>query len=350
MKKFQTATVALAFSFVALSLSACRLDSESGTIDRDNLPLAENTIMACSDGIDNDGNGLIDCDDPGCKTKGTPEALGPGDTVCPDKENNIYVCADGKDNDGNGYVDCEDNSCKGTAVCCIATGTEGDTIESCSDGIDNDCNGYVDCNDNSCWKSKNPEVKAYCQKIRCPFGTQKEGDTIESCSDGIDNDCDGYVDCNARACSQSKNQEVVEYCKMVNDKTYVPTDPSIDNINAVDENTPERCMDGKDNDFNGLTDCEDPGCIALNLEYCKGIEDEPPKRPANFDSLSAQERLVQLQREFDSCTDGVDNNRNGRYDCDEYQCQLLSLQVLTGDEAKYQIKCPNQEKQDSQED
>ena len=300
MKKFQTATVALAFAFVALSLSACRLDSESGTIDRDNLPLAENTIMACSDGIDNDGNGLIDCDDPGCKTKGTPEAPGPGDTVCPDKENNIYVCADGKDNDGNGYVDCEDNSCKGTAVCCIATGTEGDTIESCSDGIDNDCNGYVDCNDNSC--------------------------------------------------SRSTKTEVVEYCKMVNNKTYVPTDPSIDNINAVDENTPERCMDGKDNDFNGLTDCEDPGCIALNLEYCKGIEDEPPKRPANFDSLPAQERLVQLQREFASCTDGVDNNRNGRYDCDEYQCQLLSLQVLTGDEAKFQIKCPNQEKQDSQED
>ena len=150
VKKNLSGCVFFTIVIAATVLTGCRLDSEQVQISDGNLyGVAENTILTCSDGIDNDNNGYKDCEDPNCKTRGTAEAPGPGDTVCPDQEDNIYVCSDGLDNDGDGFIDCEDNSCKSTASCCVATGNES-TKEACSDGIDNDCNGYIDCADNSC--------------------------------------------------------------------------------------------------------------------------------------------------------------------------------------------------------
>ncbi len=54
-------------------------------------------------------------------------------------------CDDGIDNDGDGLVDCGDPDCEGVDPC----GPE-DTLERCSDGIDNDGNGLIDCGDPSC--------------------------------------------------------------------------------------------------------------------------------------------------------------------------------------------------------
>jgi hypothetical protein len=55
----------------------------------------------CSDGIDNDGDGLIDYpEDPGCYS---PNADSEVDD-CPDGPN-CPECANGKDDDGNGYID-----------------------------------------------------------------------------------------------------------------------------------------------------------------------------------------------------------------------------------------------------
>ena len=57
----------------------------------------ENTASRCSDGIDNDLNGKIDCEDPSC------------DGFCP--ETTQAACSDGRDNDGDGLVDSADPSC-----------------------------------------------------------------------------------------------------------------------------------------------------------------------------------------------------------------------------------------------
>ncbi len=55
----------------------------------------------CTDKVDNDGNGLIDCFDPACK----------GKTGC--KE----ICGDGKDNDFDDKVDCADPDCSKSVDC-----------------------------------------------------------------------------------------------------------------------------------------------------------------------------------------------------------------------------------------
>ena len=306
----------IAFAAIALAMTGCRLDGESETINT----VYENTIMACSDGIDNDGNGLVDCEDPGCQTKRLDGTLGPAETVCATEENNIYTCSDGKDNNGNGFIDCEDNSCKNTAVCCVAQGKEGDcseedktsqecikeALESCADGKDNDCNDYTDCGDFNCSKSAIGAVKEYCLIVQG---------------------------------KSSSNTESPEYkaAKEFFDKSGVKAQQS--------EDTEDLCSDGIDNDWNGLTDCDEPGC--KGFEHCKDATKEPPPRPANFDKLPAAARLAQLAAEFEACSDGEDNDKNGRSDCDEYQCHLLSTIELKGEEAKYQIRCHKQNETDS---
>jgi len=55
----------------------------------------------CDNGIDDTGNGLVDCKDPDCKR----------DAVCMEK------CDNGKDDTGNGLVDCADPDCKDTIAC-----------------------------------------------------------------------------------------------------------------------------------------------------------------------------------------------------------------------------------------
>ncbi|MEW6426948.1 MAG: putative metal-binding motif-containing protein [Thermodesulfobacteriota bacterium] len=119
-------------------------------------PVAENKPgdTVCTDGLDNDCDGLFDLQDPGCKTS--------------------ELC-DGKDNDGDGLVDenfadlgkaCTSGlgqcMAEGVVICapggqttmCGATagiaGTEGPTGSTCSDSIDNDCDGSVDMEDSSC--------------------------------------------------------------------------------------------------------------------------------------------------------------------------------------------------------
>jgi hypothetical protein len=57
--------------------------------------------VACDDGADNDEDGLIDAQDPGCS--------GPTD----DSERSAdLVCDDGLDNDADGNIDTADKGCR----------------------------------------------------------------------------------------------------------------------------------------------------------------------------------------------------------------------------------------------
>jgi len=56
---------------------------------------------ACSDGIDNDGDSLIDMDDPGCDSAGDLDETDPAPPQC----------SDDIDNDGDGFTDMADQDC-----------------------------------------------------------------------------------------------------------------------------------------------------------------------------------------------------------------------------------------------
>ena len=76
----------------------------------------------CSDGLDNDCNGSIDCDDPSCG----------GSSECGETN-----CTDGIDDDNDGYMDCLDSECIDSWQC----------NEDCDNQIDDNNNGLFDCED-----------------------------------------------------------------------------------------------------------------------------------------------------------------------------------------------------------
>lgn len=88
-------------------------------------PGPESSGVVCSDGIDNDGDGHVDCRDYDCA------------------EHCSEICNDGVDNDGDQAVDCMDPDCATLSSCANGSETGWDR---CHDGIDNDGDGFIDCN------------------------------------------------------------------------------------------------------------------------------------------------------------------------------------------------------------
>jgi hypothetical protein len=117
------------------------------------------------------GSGAVDAGDNAADRGNPVDRTVPGCTPSGAEASNA-ACTDGIDNDCNGYLDCNDRGCsRNTAVTvcgaaldagtrldatarrdvgpCDASGLE-NTNAACSDGVDNDCDGYVDCNDFNC--------------------------------------------------------------------------------------------------------------------------------------------------------------------------------------------------------
>jgi hypothetical protein len=97
-----------------------------------NVRPVANEVGRCIDGIDNDGDGFIDCVDAECAA----------DAACcvPVPE----ICADMVDNDCDRVVDCADPNCRTSPSCCTAA------VETCDNFADDDCDGFVDCVDSDC--------------------------------------------------------------------------------------------------------------------------------------------------------------------------------------------------------
>lgn len=117
---------------VALIAPGCGGTVES-TTELSTVPSAE----VCTDNIDNDRDGRIDCGDPDCKT--TQSCI-------------VEICGDQLDNDGNGKTDCEDVACFYEACGEYAPmyGAPLGRERECEDGKDGDGDGLIDCADGDC--------------------------------------------------------------------------------------------------------------------------------------------------------------------------------------------------------
>jgi len=122
----------------------------------------ESTNEYCSDGIDNNNNGWVDCKDLGCQWN-------PYVSVCGQYENTDELCSNGIDDDkehySQGYYkmdDCSDGSCFRNPFVTVCEPNE-TTFDQCTDGIDNDFDGYTDCEDCMC----NPFVPECYDKYWC---------------------------------------------------------------------------------------------------------------------------------------------------------------------------------------
>ena len=120
-------------------------------------------------------------------------------------------CSDGYDNDFDGMTDCQDSDCE--YLC------NEQNKEVCNDGFDNDFDEYTDCDDLDCIDSAycfpgaiNGECKDGCltEKSRCvPYGT-RVGKTYCSIYGGFDNQraegnsCDNNYECITNECGSGK--------------------------------------------------------------------------------------------------------------------------------------------------
>ncbi|HAN31308.1 MAG TPA: hypothetical protein DCQ06_06880 [Myxococcales bacterium] len=251
----------------------------------------------CKDGIDNDGNGYTDCNDFSCN-KSTDQAV--IDVCNGAKEDTLEKCKDGIDNDGNGFLDCADFSCSENddpAVVTYCDEKAENTLEKCQDGVDNDGNGYMDCNDNACSKSNNFKIYEYCASL--------QESSEAKCTNGIDDDKDGYPDCNDYSCSDSVAPYTADDALGDEFKTVA------DFCKSLQEDTWDKCKDGLDNDGDTYIDCSDRSCRsadawdAINQRHPCQESFEPSDSPAVINGI---------------CSDGKDNDGDGFTDCDDWDC------------------------------
>lgn len=144
--------------------------------------------FGCADGIDNDGDGLIDAQDSSCFYPWSVEGAATDNSGV--GVLGIGECNDGIDNNGNGFVDALDPGCVSASDASEAEGYQPMVLGTCGDGTDNDGDGDADRDDIHCrWPTDSEdsasEVQAY---------------SIGLCRDGEDNDRDGLTDLEDLAC------------------------------------------------------------------------------------------------------------------------------------------------------
>jgi hypothetical protein len=102
------------------------------------------------------------------------------------------ICDDGEDNDGDGMVDCDDEDCDRSPYCrCVPEPEMG--VEACTDGEDNDCDGMVDCDD---WD----DCAVVWEVDECCNGVDDNGDPFGlvdefACRCWSNTDCEGDYVC-----------------------------------------------------------------------------------------------------------------------------------------------------------
>ncbi|ODS36818.1 MAG: hypothetical protein A7316_09810 [Candidatus Altiarchaeales archaeon WOR_SM1_86-2] len=257
----------------------------------------------CSDGIDNDCNGDMDCCDDECFSE----------SHCTAPENSdITFCNDSIDNDCNNFTDCNDASCDGICPYCPL-----DTFESiCNNTLDDDCDTLTDCDD-------------ILQCSGCPYCP-----SAEVCGNGIDDDCDGDIDCEDSECPPC-----TELC-----------------FNDIDDDA-DTLIDCQDPDCSSpCTACQNESCSAVDYDWscvdiCAGIDTECGCAACSDCNLldgcyGSDERDyycsgISCVYSFDDCSDcscscggyaetesladgncadGIDNDCDGDTDGDDFDC------------------------------
>ena len=99
---------------------AASAESEASAEGEAALATAQKSLAACQDGLDNDGDGLVDCDDPDCQIYAIcvqPSPTLPVPVIVSAPAEVGAACRDGIDNDGNGLIDCQEPACQATKYC-----------------------------------------------------------------------------------------------------------------------------------------------------------------------------------------------------------------------------------------
>ena len=287
----------------------------------------------CNNGVDDNCNNLADCTDPGCF--GDPRCAPLGQEIC---NNNL-------DDDADTRIDCADPDCMNSISCRPTMG-----METCDNGIDDNRNSLVDCADPQC--TMFPGCLALACTADADFGTIATHGANVSRAMNTTGGGKGYATCapsggvgrvgrfqldatadvrldfkqgsnSAHAiglfragASQSCDRNPVDCVNAMDNPTASKTFPALApgvywiiveaypnlpgtttlTLSTGSVVTPEICANGRDDDGNGLVDCQDAACS--NHASCIGTQCVPdlnvgtlvvngPARSATVDTRTA---------------------------------------------------------------
>lgn len=129
------------------------------------------------------------------------------------------------------------------------------------------------------------------------------------CRDGNDDDGDGMIDCADADCFEHVQ------CQ----------------FGGASEGNDDHCSDWLDNDGDGAIDCEDSDCASEGVTVCGGSSDVHSQQtsPLSGDQTGADligrgDDASGEQNDY-TCADGIDNDGDGRIDCQDYGCRFDPL-------------------------
>jgi hypothetical protein len=170
------------------------------------MATTDNETQVCDDSCASARNGT--CDD-GQNWNNAACSPGTDCTDCGLPDPDFNLCADGVDNDGNGVRDCDEEACEAAPMCLIQEQTEDEGpfgAIACLDSFDNDGDGLVDCEDPDCEEEcvefgsepDHPDSPTGCDET-CQYSSDGECDDGGPGSDyhecGLGTDC---ADCGSR--------------------------------------------------------------------------------------------------------------------------------------------------------
>lgn len=261
------------------------------------------TTESCANGVDDDGNGLIDAEDPGCFFE----------------VHEIMECGNRKDDDGDGLMDCDDPDCCLIDWEDLCRGTRACAEKVCADGRDDDGDGRIDCADSDC------NGRPGCIETDCTNGFDEDGDGLVDCADRFD--CGPNPACVESACGDGVDNDA--------DLLVDCFDPDCAFVAACDESGcagGDCCTNGVDDDGDGRVDCQDGNCAwgpvcnesACGGEDCcgDGIDQDGDGAVDCADRDCALTSACDEGLGFDggSCIDGLDQDGDGLVDCDDPDC------------------------------
>jgi hypothetical protein len=144
-----------------------------------------------------------------------------------------------------------------------------------------------------------------------------------ACFDTVDNDHDGLVDSGDSGCTNSDGDSISDAAELLlgsnpdSDKSF-PEDARLDNVLVAVGYPFLTCADGGDDDGDGLMDSADPGCARVDsdgdgfgdaIEKGLGADWEDANSRPEHDGISPI-----------SCVDGIDNDHDGLVDAADPGC------------------------------
>jgi len=329
----------------------------------------EDTFALCTNGIDNNCDGISDSAEPSCAVYYTDDD---GDGFCETGPVSVGITCLAVDADPANR-DCDDGDSARNP------GAPENTLALCTNTIDDDCDGLLDESEPSCAVFYTDiDNDGYCQTgpvsagVTCLFAdldlvnadcddsnpSANPGaaeNTVSTCTDNFDNDCDGDVDpadtagCGALYldddgdgyCEVGQETGTIDGTCGVADINSTTRDCDDGNINispSATERDIDQCTDGVDNNCDGSIDNAAADCMEFYTDadgdgYCPIGQDsggtgtcvsaDVDLATRDCDDTDPTRSPGILEDNLTTCTDGSDNDCDLDQDCADSDCFTL---------------------------